>query len=132
MVPDALSRLVTETVLPQTINNEMPSFDDPLLFLNRSCTPSTPVLTTLPPPPNGPPPGVVVLATNRAQRANQTSVHSTHSPPEPAVSSTDFNEFEDDCWDSTDEVDPFGIERATDNSPHVHLELYKLSLSPRL
>lgn len=126
---DAFSRLVSKAALPQTTKDEIPFFDDQLLFLSASRTPTTSVLTTPSPPRGGPPPDGVALSTTRASRARHIRGHSMHSLSETPPSPTDVNEFDDVCCDNTDDVDPFDIGRGTGNSSHTHPVLDNLSSS---
>lgn len=127
MVPGALCRLVSRKTLPKPINNEISSSKDPLLCLNFSPTPSTPVLTTALSTLSGSPSHCMVVTNTCAQRVSYIGVHSMHTLPKTPPSFADVNEIDDHCWDDIDDVDFFDIKRTSRDSSHVHSVLDSFS-----
>lgn len=109
----ALSRLFPTGAPPQTVHNEIPSFDDPLLLLRLHAT-YNPVPTPSPTVESSSNDVSVLISTHARQAHTKTDPAPLSSSSGIPTGPTDVNKLGEVCWDDTDDVDPFHIERAAD------------------
>lgn len=136
MVLGALSKLARRDEPPQKVNDELPTFNDPLLLLHphAAAEPVSTILTTVlmnapyhHPAAHDSHDDDILLVSIRAQSEQDGTAPFLPSSASTPTARKSMDKLDEDCWDSTDDVDPSDFERAAEGPMRPHPKLDTLS-----